>query len=71
MTFSSYLEENIVFMTNSNSMNEKKLKTFESPDLTKMKEVIIDNRTKIYISLSADSEVARTRYLSRPGAKKL
>jgi hypothetical protein len=52
-------------------MNEKKQKTFESPDLTKMKEVIIDNRTKIYISLNADSEVARSRYLSRPGAKKL
>jgi hypothetical protein len=52
-------------------MNEKKLKTYESPDLTKMKEVIIDHRTKIYISLTADSEEARIRYLSRPGARKL
>lgn len=52
-------------------MNDKKQKTFESPDLTKMKEVIIDDRTRIYISLNADSEVARSRYLSRPGAKKI
>jgi hypothetical protein len=55
----------------NNSMYEKKQKTVESPDLTKMQEVIIDRRTKIYIAISADPEEARTRYLSRPGCKKL
>lgn len=52
-------------------MYEKKQKAAESPDLTKMQEVVIDRRTKIYIAISADPEEARTRYLSRPGCKKL
>lgn len=55
----------------NNSMYEKKQKAAESPDLTKMQEVVIDRRTKIYIAISADPEEARTRYLSRPGCKKL
>ena len=49
-------------------MYEKKQKTFESPDLAKMQEVVIDHRTKIYIAVGADPEEARTRYLSRPTA---
>jgi hypothetical protein len=51
------LEKSIMF--------EKKPGTFKSPDLSKLKEVIIDHRTKIYIALDADIEEARTRYLSR------
>lgn len=52
-------------MERNNYMYEKKQKTFESPDLTKMQEVVIDHRTKIYIAVGADPEEARTRYLSR------
>jgi len=52
-------------------MNEKKpLHILHSPDLTKMQEVVIDHRTKIYIPKGADPEAARSRYLSRPGGKK-
>ncbi|MBK7710670.1 MAG: hypothetical protein IPN67_02935 [Bacteroidales bacterium] len=39
--------------------------TFKSPDLTKLKAVIIDHRTTIYIAQDADSEAARDKYLSR------
>jgi len=59
----SKLEKSIMF--------EKKPGTFKSPDLSKLKEVIIDHRTKIYIALEADSEEARNRYLSRITATKL
>jgi hypothetical protein len=55
-------------MERNNYMYEKKQKTFESPDLAKMQEVVIDHRTKIYIAVGADPEEARTRYLSRPTA---
>jgi len=44
---------------------EKKQVTFKSPDLSKMQEVVIDQRTRIYISPDADPEEARTRYLAR------
>jgi hypothetical protein len=43
-------------------MYEKKQNIFKSPDLSKLKEVIIDYRTKIYIALDADVEEARKRY---------
>ena len=43
---------------------ERKPVVFKSPDLSKMKEVIIDHRTRIYIALDADVEEARTRYLA-------
>jgi hypothetical protein len=46
-------------------MFEKKANNFKSPDLSKMKEVIIDHRTKIYIAPTADIEEARNRYFSR------
>jgi hypothetical protein len=39
--------------------------TFKSPDLSKLKAVIIDHRTTIYIALEADSDEARDKYLSR------
>jgi len=35
-------------------MFEKKPSTFKSPDLSKMQEVVIDFRTKIYISMDED-----------------
>ncbi|HPC99430.1 MAG TPA: hypothetical protein P5257_02915 [Bacteroidales bacterium] len=51
-------------------MYDSKQKIFKSPDLSKLKEVIIDHRTKIYISQDADAEEAKLRYLSRISAKK-
>jgi hypothetical protein len=46
-------------------MFEKKQNIIKSPDLSKLKEVIIDHRTRIYIPLGADIEEARNRYLFR------
>lgn len=43
----------------------------KSPDISKMKEVIIDHRTKIYIAPDADVDEARNRYLSRNTAKRI
>ena len=51
-------------------MFEKKPAVYKSPDLSKLKEVIIDHRTKIYIAPGADIEEARNRYFSRILAKK-
>ncbi len=39
--------------------------TFKSPDLSKLKAVIIDHRTTIYIALEADIDEARDRYFER------
>jgi hypothetical protein len=50
-------------------MMERKPIVFKSPDLSKMKEVIIDHRTRIYIALDADVEEARTRYLALKNRK--
>lgn len=44
---------------------DKKQVIFKSPDLSKMQEVVIDVRTRIYISPDADPEQARVRYLAR------
>ena len=52
-------------------MYEKRAETIKSPDLSKLKEVIIDHRTKIYIAPDADIEEARFRYFNRLTAKKL
>jgi hypothetical protein len=52
-------------------MSEPRSNTGKSPDISKMKEVIIDHRTRIYIAPDADVEEARERYLSRNTAKKL
>jgi hypothetical protein len=52
-------------------MFEKKTNIFKSPDLSKLKELIIDHRTKIYIAPEADIEEARERYLSRNTTRKL
>ena len=50
-------------------MFEKKQINLKSPDLSKLQEVVIDLRTKIYIAVGADSEEARSRYLSRLDTK--
>jgi hypothetical protein len=51
-------------------MYDKKHPVFKSPDLTKMQLVVIDQRTKIYISQDANPEEARKRYQDRFGYKK-
>ena len=50
-------------------MFEKKQINMKSPDLSKLQEVVIDFRTKIYIAVGADSNEARSRYMSRLDAK--
>jgi hypothetical protein len=50
-------------------MQEKKQTVFKTPDITKMQEVVINDRTKIYIAIGADAEEARTRYWARQDAK--
>ena len=51
------------------NMQEKKQTVFKTPDITKMQEVIINPRTKIYILVGADPEEARSRYWARQDAK--
>jgi len=46
-------------------MHERKSNDFKTPDITKMQEVVINYRTKIYIAVGADPEEARTRFLDR------
>jgi hypothetical protein len=50
-------------------MQEKKQNVFKTPDITKMQEVVINPRTRIYIAVGADPEEARSRYWSRQDAK--
>jgi putative ubiquitin-RnfH superfamily antitoxin RatB of RatAB toxin-antitoxin module len=50
-------------------MQEKKQIVFKTPDITRMQEVVINDRTKIYIAIGADPEEARTRYWARQEAK--
>ena len=52
-------------------MFEIKSNNHKSPDLSKLKEVIIDHRTRIYIAPEADVEEARSRYMLRNTAKRL
>lgn len=50
-------------------MQEKKANTFKTPDITKMQEVVINAKTKLYIPVGADPEQARLRYNTRQEAK--
>ena len=50
-------------------MQEKKQTVFKTPDITRMQEVVINTRTKIYIAIGADPEEARSRYWARQDAK--
>jgi hypothetical protein len=43
----------------------------KSPDISKLQEVIIDHRTRIYITPGADIEEARNRYMSRNSYRRL
>jgi hypothetical protein len=43
--------------------------TFPSPDMMKFQEVVIDFRTKIYITPGGDPVEARNRFISRFGYK--
>ena len=49
---------------------DKKQTNFKSPDLSKMQEVVIDFKTKIYIAVGADPEEAKTRYFAKLDLKK-
>jgi len=51
-------------------MYEKKQNDYQSPDLSKLQEVVINPRTKIYIPVGADPEEARSRYLLKHSVKK-
>ncbi len=51
-------------------MSENKHFVFKSPDLSKLREVIIDHRTKIYIAPGADIEEARIRFMNRNPTKR-
>ena len=46
-------------------MHSKKQTTFKSPDTSKMQEVLIDDRTRIYIPKDADPIEAKKRYIER------
>lgn len=50
-------------------MFERTINHFKTPDLSKLKEVVIDARTKIYIPLDADAEEAKNKFLTRLGEK--
>jgi hypothetical protein len=52
-------------------MLEKKVVISKSPDLSKLREVVIDHRTKIYIAFDADIEEAKSRYLDRATSKRV
>lgn len=59
-----------LFVENRIIMIEKKPIVNKSPDLSKLTEVIIDHRTKIYITPGTDIEEAKSRYLFRISARK-
>jgi hypothetical protein len=50
-------------------MQEKKQIVYKTPDVTKMQEVVINQRTKLYIAIGADPDEARSRYWARQDAK--
>ena len=52
-------------------MFEKKQPSFNTPDLTKLQEVIIDVKTRIYIPVGADPKEAISRYKTRLENKKI
>ncbi len=48
-------------------MSEKKQNHFTSPDMSKLKSVVIDSRTRIYVPLHMSSEEAIDRYWANRG----
>jgi hypothetical protein len=61
----------LFYLKIKNMIYEKKHEIMKSPDLSKMKEVIIDARTRIYIAHDASIEEAISRYHNRPAAQKV
>jgi hypothetical protein len=53
-----------------NMMYDKKIATCKSPDLEELQAVVIDIKTRIYIAIGADPEIARKRYFERLEEKK-
>jgi hypothetical protein len=45
-------------------MFEKKQIDLTSPDISKLKVVVIDAKTRIYVQMDVDPEEARTKYWS-------
>jgi len=45
-------------------MMEKKQNNLDAPDMSKLKAVVIDEKTRIYVPLDMDPEKARERYWS-------
>ncbi len=58
-------------VTKRSNMYDKKQSEFKTPDLTKLQEVVIDFKTKLYISIDADPEEAKERYRTRQDPKKV
>ncbi|MFH0842199.1 MAG: hypothetical protein V1903_06220 [Bacteroidota bacterium] len=52
-------------------MYEKRPMIFKSPDISKLKEIVIDHRTKIYILPGADIEEAKNRYFARNTTRRI
>ena len=52
------------------TMYEKKHEHFKSPDVSKLRPVVIDRNTVIYISLDEDPEEARKKFTSRVGYRR-
>jgi hypothetical protein len=52
-------------------MFDKKPDISKSPDISKLTEVIIDHRTRIYIAPGMDVEEAKNRYLFRNAARRI
>ncbi|MEL7588988.1 MAG: hypothetical protein AAGU19_19920 [Prolixibacteraceae bacterium] len=50
-------------------MFEKKQNNFSTPDMSQLKAVVIDKRTRIYVPFDVDPEVACARYWSHREAK--
>jgi hypothetical protein len=59
------------FVPIKKNMLEKKPNIVKSPDLSKLKEVVIDHRTKIYIAPEADIQEAKNRYFERITARRV
>ncbi|MDA3818221.1 MAG: hypothetical protein PF486_12640 [Prolixibacteraceae bacterium] len=51
-------------------MADKKHNHNASPDMSKLKSIIIDRRTRIYVPLDVDPEEARDRYWMNRGMER-
>lgn len=52
-------------------MYEKKQPVYKSPDLSGMTEIIIDHRTRIYVTPGTDIEAAKERYIARNADRRI